>query len=72
MMIGVTRQANPQLRLAGDSLGKADVSSLERLCAAQPAQQIPVHDALAREPARAGRRGAALPQPLRLRLLVVS
>jgi len=36
MMIGVTRQANPRLRLAGDSLAKADVSSLERLCATHP------------------------------------
>jgi hypothetical protein len=36
VMIGVTRQANPQLRMAGDSLGKADLSSLHRLCAANP------------------------------------
>lgn len=36
MMIGVTRQANPALRLAGDSLSVADLSSLERICAAHP------------------------------------
>ena len=36
MMIGVTRQANPQLRLAGDSLAKADLTNLERICAANP------------------------------------
>ena len=36
MMIGVTRQANPNLRLAGDSLAKADTASLERICAAHP------------------------------------
>jgi len=36
MMIGVTRQANPQLRLAGDSLAPADVTSVERICAANP------------------------------------
>ena len=36
MMIGVTRQANPQLRLAGDSLGKADITSVERICADHP------------------------------------
>jgi hypothetical protein len=36
MMIGVTRRANPNLRLAGDSLAKADVSSLERICATNP------------------------------------
>lgn len=33
MMIGVQRQVNPNLRLAGDSLGKADVASLDRLLA---------------------------------------
>lgn len=31
MMIGVTRQVNPVLRDGGDSLGKWDVSSLERI-----------------------------------------
>lgn len=36
MMIGVTRQANPLLQLAGDSLAKADTSSIERICAAHP------------------------------------
>ena len=32
VMIGVTRRANPNLRLAGDSLAAADLSSLHRLC----------------------------------------
>jgi hypothetical protein len=36
VMIGVTRQANPNLRLAGDALGKADLSSLHRLCSQNP------------------------------------
>ena len=36
VMIGVTRQANPRLRLAGDSLGKADLTSLHRLCDGNP------------------------------------
>ena len=36
VMIGVTRAANPNLRMAGDSLGKADLSSLHRLCAMNP------------------------------------
>lgn len=36
VMIGVTRQANPQLRMAGDSLGKVDLSSLHRLCSTNP------------------------------------
>jgi hypothetical protein len=36
MMIGVRRQVNPALQLAGDSLGTADVGAVERLCAAFP------------------------------------
>ena len=36
VMVGVTRQANPALRMAGDSLGKADLSSLHRLCSENP------------------------------------
>jgi len=40
MMIGVTRQANPQLRLAGDSLGKADITNVERICAANPGNKF--------------------------------
>jgi len=35
-MIGVRRGANPRLQLAGDSVGAADVGSIERLCAAFP------------------------------------
>ena len=40
VMIGVTRQANPRLRLAGDSLGKADLTSLHRLCAQNPGNKF--------------------------------
>ena len=36
VMVGVTRQANPALRMAGDSLGAADLSNLHRLCAENP------------------------------------
>ena len=32
LMIGVRRQVNPRLRLAGDAVGKADLRILERLC----------------------------------------
>jgi hypothetical protein len=32
LMIGVRRQVNPKLRLAGDAVGKADLRSLENLC----------------------------------------
>jgi hypothetical protein len=36
MMIGVRRAANPALRDAGDSVGYADVSSVERTCLENP------------------------------------
>jgi hypothetical protein len=36
LMIGVRRQVNPALRMAGDGLGRADVSAVARLCAANP------------------------------------
>ncbi len=36
MMIGVKKLTNPALRLAGDSVGKADIDVLEELCAAYP------------------------------------
>ncbi len=32
LMIGVRRQVNPRLRLAGDAVGKADMRALETLC----------------------------------------
>ncbi|HOX37118.1 MAG TPA: glucuronate isomerase [Candidatus Brocadiia bacterium] len=36
LMIGVKKLVNPDLRLAGDSLGKMDISALERLCLSNP------------------------------------
>lgn len=36
LMIGVRRGVNPDLRLAGDGLGQADVHAVERLCADYP------------------------------------
>ncbi len=36
LMIGVTRDVNPALRLAGDGVATADVRPVERLCAAFP------------------------------------
>jgi hypothetical protein len=36
MMIGVRRQMNPALREAGDSVGKADVGAVERICLENP------------------------------------
>jgi len=36
MMVGVKRQVNPTLKLAGDGVDKADVGALERLCAQFP------------------------------------
>lgn len=36
LMIGVRRGVNPRLREAGDALGRADVTAIERLCAENP------------------------------------
>lgn len=36
MMIGVKKLTNPQLKLAGDSLGRADISVVEQMCATWP------------------------------------
>lgn len=36
LMIGVSRQANPALRDGGDSVGYADVGSVERICREHP------------------------------------
>jgi len=36
MMIGVKRRVNPWLRMAGDSVGKADMEMIEHLCARYP------------------------------------
>ncbi|HQO34257.1 MAG TPA: glucuronate isomerase [bacterium] len=36
LMIGVKRQANPHLQLAGDSVGKAGTQAIENLCTAYP------------------------------------
>ncbi len=36
MMIGVKRNVNPRLRLAGDSVGRADITAVENLCAQFP------------------------------------
>lgn len=48
MMIGVRRGVNPELRMAGDSLAPADVSSVETLCAAYPQNKF-ICTMLARE-----------------------
>lgn len=36
LMIGVKRQVNPGLRMAGDGMGRSNLSALERLCATHP------------------------------------
>lgn len=36
LMIGVRRGVNPSLRVAGDGMGRADVTALERMCAENP------------------------------------
>ncbi len=40
LMIGVRRRVNPALKLAGDGLGRADVSALSRICAENPEIKI--------------------------------
>lgn len=48
LMIGVRKQVNPALRLAGDAVGKADLRSLENLCRDYPENRFLV-SALSRE-----------------------
>ena len=36
LMVGVRRGVNPELREAGDALGRADVTAIERMCAQYP------------------------------------
>ncbi len=48
LMIGVKRQTNPELRLAGDSVGLSSVTAVERLCARHPKNKFMV-TMLARE-----------------------
>jgi len=48
MMIGVTRQVNPALRMAGDGVGLASLAPVEHLCAAYPDNKFMV-TMLARE-----------------------
>lgn len=40
LMIGVRLQANPELRLAGDAVGRADLRSLENLCRTFPTNRF--------------------------------
>jgi hypothetical protein len=40
MMIGVRRQVNPRLKLAGDAVGKADIASIDRICSENPANKF--------------------------------
>ncbi|MBZ4647569.1 MAG: hypothetical protein JG777_3058, partial [Clostridia bacterium] len=48
MMIGVKKLTNPYLRVAGDSVGKSDISTVEYLCAKYPKNKFLV-TMLARE-----------------------
>jgi hypothetical protein len=40
LMIGVRPQANPRLRVAGDSVGPADMASIDRLCHRYPGNKF--------------------------------
>jgi len=48
LMLGVKRQVNPQLRLAGDGMGVSNLASLQNLCAGFPRNKFLV-TVLARE-----------------------
>jgi len=48
LMIGVRRNVNPQIKKAGDSLGKFDITNLEQLCLNHPQNKFLV-TALSRE-----------------------
>ncbi|HKS38454.1 MAG TPA: glucuronate isomerase [Verrucomicrobiae bacterium] len=48
LMLGVRRAVNPQLRLAGDGVGRSDLRAIENLCAAHPDNKFLV-TALSRE-----------------------
>jgi hypothetical protein len=40
LMIGVRRQVNPAIRLAGDAVGRADLRAVEHLCRSFPANRF--------------------------------
>jgi hypothetical protein len=40
MMVGVRRKVNPSLRSAGDSVGKADITSVDRICSRNPSNKF--------------------------------
>jgi len=40
LMLGVKRGVNPELKLAGDGVGRSNLASLENLCAAHPANRF--------------------------------
>jgi len=42
MMIGVKKLVNPELRLAGDGVGKASIETVEHLCSAHPRNKFMV------------------------------
>ena len=55
LMIGVRRQVNPALRLAGDASGQADLRALETICREYPRQPVSGQRPEPRESARAMR-----------------
>jgi len=71
LMIGVRRQVNPELRLAGDVSGRADLRCLENLCLRFPEQKFLVTVLSRRESARAVRVCAQVPESGTVRVLVV-
>ena len=70
-MIGVSRQVNPALKDAGDSVGYADTGSVERICAENPGVRFLVTMLATGKSARPVRGRAEIQQPDALRVLVV-
>ena len=71
LMVGVRRNVNPALGLAGDASGRNDLRWLETLCTRFPAQRFLISRVEPREPARVVRLRAQIRQPDAVRLLVV-
>ena len=71
LMIGVRRQVNSALQLAGDACGRADLRAVGALCSQFPENRFMVSVLQPREPARAVRLRAQVRQPPAVRLLVV-
>ena len=72
LMIGVRRQINPALRLAGDGVGRTEMRAVQNIALEFPDNRFLDQHAEPRESARTLRHCAEVPKPAAVRLLVVS